>query len=442
MSGGREPGTVVVLGGGVAGLAAARDLRRAGRRVVVLEREDSPGGMAAGFDAGGVRLDRYYHYFNEGDDEAQRTIAEVLPGESIRWRTVPVGMFRKGRSHPFSTPFDLLRFPALGPVDRLRVCAHLARTAAIGDPTGLHREAARDWLLRWLGEDAYRAVWEPLLTRKFGPLAPRVSAAWLWARIRRMAATPARHAWHRTYGCLPGGAYRLADGLADRAREEGVEVRLSAEVTRLSVRDGRIDAVHLRGGGAVAADSVISTLALPALAPLVDGPVPAGWPQPTAWLPVTVLVLRLRRPLTPFFWLNTNDPEFRTAGVIDTTILDPAPALSGMHLVYVPFYADCDPVLAHGDAATVLSWVFPDLVRLSPDFSREDVDASWLFRDAYGQSVCEMGEPAPDGGTTPYPNLVAVDASHLHPFDRTLDGSLRLGRRAATRTLSAPGGTP
>jgi len=432
--------TVAVLGGGVAGMAAARDLRRGGCRVVVLEREDRAGGMAAGFDAGGVRLDRYYHYFNHGDDEAARTVAEVL-GEPIRWRSVPVGMFRGGRSHPFSTPFDLLRFPALGPVDRLRVCAHLARTAAVRDPSALHREPAVDWVRRWLGDAAWEAVWAPLLLRKFGPYAPRVSAAWLWARIRRMAASP-RNGWHRTYGFLPGGVHRLADALAARCRDEGIEMRTGAEVTCLAVRDGRVDGVHLRGGDPIEVDEVVSTLALPALARLLDGPLPAGWPPRTDWLPVTVLVLRLRRPLAPYFWLNTNDPLFRTAGVIDTAVLDPMPALDGRHLLYVPFYAATHPVLATGDADALLDWVFDDLVRLSPTLTRADVEARWLFRDAFGQSVCEAGEPPPDGGVTPLANLVAVDASHLHPFDRTLDGSLRLGRRAAARTLRTPGGAP
>ncbi len=439
---GRGPGrTVAVLGAGVAGLAAARSLRRAGCRVVVLEREACAGGMAAGFDAGGMRLDRYYHYFNEGDDEAARTVQEVLPGRRILWKSVPVGMFRQGRAWPFSTPWELLTFPPLGPLDRVRLCAHLARTAVVRDPSRLQRVPAADWLRAWLGDEGYAAVWEPLLARKFGPHAPRVSAAWLWARIRRMAAAPPRHGWHRTYGYLPGGAFRLAEGLAERALEEGVEVRLGAEARGLQARGGRIEGI-VADGGPLEADAVVSTLPTSLLASRIEGPGAPAWRPSTAWLPVTVLVLRLRRALTSFFWLNTNDPGFRTAGVIDTAILDPLPALAGRHLLYVPFYAATHPVLAGGDADALLDWVWDDLARLCPGLSRGDVDGRWSFRDAFGQSVCEAGEPPSSGGATPFGNLVAVDASNLHPFDRTLDGALRLGKAAAARTLAILGGSP
>jgi len=48
---------LVVLGAGPAGLAAAWRAARKGLSVIVLERGDSVGGMAASFDVAGFRVD-------------------------------------------------------------------------------------------------------------------------------------------------------------------------------------------------------------------------------------------------------------------------------------------------------------------------------------------------------------------------------------------------
>ncbi|MGO4779103.1 FAD-dependent oxidoreductase, partial [Lysobacter sp. 2RAB21] len=56
-----------IVGGGFAGLAAAYELARNGKRVVVLERDDAVGGLAGGFDIGGHVLEKFYHHWFNND---------------------------------------------------------------------------------------------------------------------------------------------------------------------------------------------------------------------------------------------------------------------------------------------------------------------------------------------------------------------------------------
>jgi protoporphyrinogen oxidase len=433
---------VTVIGAGVAGLAAASHLAAAGAEVRVLEREGGTGGMASAFDAGGQRLDRYYLYFSGGDREVMDLAAALMPDEPIVWRAAPVGIFYEGRSHDFSTPLDLVSFPPLTKADRARLVAHMLRCLATRDPASLQRIPASTWLRRWLGDRGYRAVWEPLLRHKFGRHVDRVSSAWLWARIRRMAHNPEGMVWRRAYGYLPGGSHRLIDRLAERVVSQGVGLHTSCPVTRLVLAEGRVAAVAHGDDESTACDAVVSTIPLRQLAALID---PAAlesegesWPPAIDYLPVTVLVLRLSRPLTPYFWLNTNDPGFHFPGVIGYSNLDEGILAPGQQLAYLPFYGDPGASAHSLSPDELLDVLDADLRRVNPGYDRSQVLGAWVFRDRFGQSVCHIDEaPLEDPGLSPLENLFVTDASLLHPEDRTIEGALGQGRRAARQLIES-----
>ncbi len=116
-----SPLRVAVLGGGAAGLAAAHHLvKQAGIEVTVLEAEPVLGGLASWFRIGGNYLERYYHFLCKGDDEYLRIAEEVGLSHDVRWRNVRMGYFYQGRRYNFGAPWDLLTFPHLSVVEKLR----------------------------------------------------------------------------------------------------------------------------------------------------------------------------------------------------------------------------------------------------------------------------------------------------------------------------------
>ena len=60
---------VAILGGGIAGLASAYHLARAGAAPVVFEASDHLGGLGATFEHEGAILDRFYHVLLDSDED-------------------------------------------------------------------------------------------------------------------------------------------------------------------------------------------------------------------------------------------------------------------------------------------------------------------------------------------------------------------------------------
>jgi protoporphyrinogen oxidase len=269
--------TVVVLGGGPAGLAAGWWAARAGHEVVVLERAPAPGGMAASFDVGGIRVDQGSHRLHPSVDPA---ILAELVGAGLELQVRP----RNGRlrladrwlAFPLRTG-DLVRHLPPGFVARAALDAAVAPLRRPRADT--FAEVVRAGLGPTMGERFYF----PYATKLFG--APPHELSGELARRRIGANSPGRllgrvlrrgrTAERATFLYPPTGFGAIPEVLARAATAAGADVRCGWTVDAVTAR-GAGWAVAATGpdGGAVELDAtaVWSTLPVPALATLLDAP--------------------------------------------------------------------------------------------------------------------------------------------------------------------------
>ncbi len=288
------PTDVLVLGGGVAGLAAALRLAEAGRSVRLLESSDRLGGVVRtlrydGFTAD-VGPDVYLARKPAAVALAARLGVETAPargGALIqrggRLYALPAGLsgLVPGEAGP------LLRTPALGLRSRLRAAAEPLVRARRGDDD----ESLESFAVRRFGRGAWEGLVEPLLGGLYGsdagPISLRATLPHLHAQERRgpmlrWRAAPA--AGEPPFRRPVGGMDRLVDALAGALAARGVAVETGVAVESVRATPGGY-AVRLADGSEREAGALIVALPAPTAARVL-GPLDPALAAPLADVPM------------------------------------------------------------------------------------------------------------------------------------------------------------
>lgn len=426
-----------IVGGGFAGLAAAYELARNGKRVVVLERDNAVGGLAGGFDIGGHVLEKFYHHWFNNDRHILELIEELGENGNVLLRPTRTGMYYADQFFRLSTPLDLLRFRALPFLDRIRLGIAVLRARSVKDWSKLEHLSAKEWLIDLCGQRAYDVVWDPLLTGKFGAVADDVSAVWFWKKLvlrggSRSSSGDEVLAYYR------GGFAALAERLEQEINKLGGDVRVNTPALRIVAgADGRAAGVET-AEGVIQADNIVVTTPLPITADLLEPLAPAAYIaslRRVRYLSNVCLVLALNRSLSETYWLNVNDPGFPFVGVIEHTNFEPPSSYGGHHIVYLSKYLPPSDAMYSMSADELLEFSIPHIQRMFPDFKREWIDHHYVWRADYAQPIAEKHySKFVPANKTPLSNVFITTMAQVYPEDRGTNYAVREGRQLA-RTL-------
>jgi protoporphyrinogen oxidase len=429
---------VVIVGAGFTGLSAAFELAKAGRKVVIIERDPQVGGLASGFRVGDYTLERFYHHWFTNDREIIDLIEEVKLQDNVVLRPTRTGMYWANTIFRLSTPMDLLKFKALKFTDRIRLGLLALKARAIKDWKSIEHETARDWLIKLAGKKVYETVWEPLLIGKFGWFAERVGAVWFWKKLALRGGSRGSGG-QEMLAYYKGGFGELAEALKSKLTAMSVEFRMNCEAQALEAADGRATAV-LTTAGRIPASTVLLTQPLPLIADLFEGTAPRDYIaklRQIEFLANVCLVLELDRSLSETYWLNVNDPTFPFVGVIEHTNFEPPESYGGRHIVFLSKYLPEFEALFRMSDEEALDFALPHLQRMFPDFRRDWVTAYHVWRARFSQPIVEPNYsriiPEED---TPLANVFIATMAQIYPEDRGTNYAVREGRRVARKLVA------
>jgi protoporphyrinogen oxidase len=419
---------IAVLGAGPMGLAVAYQLARDGHQPVVFEADDRVGGMTAAFDFSGLSIERYYHFHCISDHAFLQMLEELGLSPKMHWVETKMGYWYQNRLQAWGNPVALLKFRGLSLVAKFRYGLHAFLSTKRNDWTPLDNKDAATWIRRWVGAEAWEVLWRRLFEYKFYDYSDNLSAAWIWSRIRRIGRS--RYSLFREkLGYLDGGSETLLQGMKRDIEANGGQIRLKSPVNRVVIENGQVTGVEV-AGTVEHFDKVISTIPLPYV-PRIMPDLPADVLKRFSELKnvaVVCVIVKLRKPLTENFWLNTNDPDMDIPGLVEYSNLRPL----DQHIVYVPFYLPGEhPTFAEPDQA-FLDKVRRYLKKINPALSDEDFIELRASRYRYAQPICE---PSYLSSLPPVEQSIKglwiADTSYYYPEDRGISESLGFGRQMA-----------
>lgn len=428
----QERARIAVIGGGPMGLAVAYELTHLGHQPVLIEADDRLGGMAACFEFSGMQLERYYHFHCLSDTAFLQMLRELDLEDQLLWRTTKMGFYLDGCLYPWGSVGAVLGFRRLPLLTRIRYLLHAARCLTILNWRSLDGITATQWLHSWLGNKGYQVLWHNLFAYKFFHYSDRISAAWIWSRVRRLGRS--RRRFKETLGYLRGGSQQLIEAMAAAIRAGGGEIQLSNPVQALR---------PLPSGGAVLStpsgdqlfDRVISTVPLPLMAPVLRaGGVEKSLVDRYGTLPslaCACVVLQTRKPVTANFWTNVNDMRFAIPGVIEMSNLRSLRS----PVSYVPFYIPADHPDYQRPNQAFIADAWACLKAINPQLSDDDLLASHCSRYRFAQPVCDVHFQHSLPPLQPFPGVFTADTTAYYPEDRGISESIDFGRKLARQAV-------
>jgi protoporphyrinogen oxidase len=186
----------------------------------------------------------------------------------------------------------------------------------------------------------------------------------------------------------------------------------------------------------IPADAVISTMPTPLVSALMPD-LPAEWKAKYDAIDnigVCCLVFKLKRSVTPHFWVNITDPDIPIPGIIEFSNLRRIENT----VVFVPYYMPTTHEKFGWPDDKLIAEAFAALKKINPAITPEDVLASKVARLRYAQPICEPGFASKIPPIqTPIAGLQVADTCFYYPEDRGISESVRLAKEMAARLPAA-----
>ena len=484
--------TAIVIGAGPAGLTAAYELRRKSEdwRIVVLEESAEIGGLSRTVVHDGCRIDIGGHRFFSKSQRVNEIWTRLMPmqGKPAKddlilgraCRLTPGGpdpetddlvMLSRHRvsriyylRHFFDYPISVkpATVLALGLARTVKAGCSYLRSAFFKRP----ERSLEDFYINRFGRVLYSMFFEDYTEKLWGVHPSGISPEWGAQRVKGLSLWKALLNFFAPRGkdkettLIDEFAYpkrgpgQFWETLADRLREQGVEIRLNSCVTGIKTEQGRVSAVVLADGSQLPCDAVFSSMPVKDLvAAFGDAPgdvtrIASGLPY-RDFITVGLLVdklaiknttkLKTIRDIVPDTWIYVQERDVRMGRIQifnnwSPYMVDDVTKHVWIGLEY--FCTEGDALWTMDDAAFV-GMATAELRKIGVLGENEPVHDSVRIRakkayPAYFGSYAEFGKVRAwlDG----FPNLYCIGRNGQHRYNN-MDHSMMCGIEAVRALL-------
>ncbi len=433
-----------IIGGGLTGITAAYRLIQQGHSVTIFEASDYLGGLAAGFELAGHRVEHAYHFLYKTDEYILGLVKELGLEDKLTFHKSSVSTYYGDTLYPMETPIDLIRFKPIGFIDRIRAGVTVLYLQRVKNWRKLENITALDWLRKYAGRSVTDVIWEPLLRGKFDRYFDKVTMSWLWGRVLQRVDSRDAKLGGEALGYFKGGFRTIIDALVNPIREAGADIRLSTPVSKLTSDPNTGKVTVTTATGAESFDRVLATVPSHVLAKMIadyEPRDPAYFQKLRSidYLDAVVQVFATKQKFTKYYWHNINTPNSPFVVFLSLTNLVGSERFDGMNIYYIGDYVPPEHEYMSMDKEALKKRWYGELKKIFPEFDETQVVDDALFKMRNAQHIVDIGfeQNKLVPYETPCPGVLMCNFSQIYPMDRGTNYAVRDGNAMAKKIVES-----
>ena len=361
----------VIVGAGPAGLTAAYQLSKSGFTSVVLEADDTVGGISRTCEYKGYRFDIGGHRFFTKVDFVWDLWREILDDEFLkRPRLSRIYYRRKFFDYPLKPTNALL---GLGPLEAARIGFSYLRAKAWPSRAEANFE---QWVSNRFGKRLFQIFFKSYTEKVWGMPCEEISADWAAQRIKNLdLMTALRNSLFNSRTSSKGeivttlidefhyprhGPGQMWEDCRKKLENRGTEVLMQTRVVGVRHEGGRVKSMRVRTAGGdeydVQGDQFLSSMPIRTLIRCLDPPPPREVIEAAESLRyrdfLTVALIIDRKDLFPDNWIYIHSDDVKVGRIQNfknwSPDMVPDPARTALGLEY--FVQENDDVWSMDDA--------------------------------------------------------------------------------------------
>ncbi len=223
---------ILIIGGGLGGMAAADRLLDLKHEVTILEKENFLGGMASSFEQDGIQIPKHYHHIFSHDYITQAYLKRFGLHKNMTWTRIKMGVAVNRKTYDFTSPISLLKFDYLSFYGRLRYGLFGAYVLGIMNPSKIKNNLdAEAWLKKYSGNEVTRKLFYNLYAKnKFNVPLNLISAKQFAFRLK------AGEALGR-FGYPNEGLQELVNRMESSLIKKGCKIKKGFKIKSIDVKN-------------------------------------------------------------------------------------------------------------------------------------------------------------------------------------------------------------
>lgn len=423
---------VLILGGGLAGLAAGYKLCKKGNDITILEKESFLGGLASSYkipwNGKEYLVTKTYHHILHGDDTTTNLIKKLGLGDRLNKKRVGTGFLYKNKIWSFSSPFQILKFP-LPIYDKIKLARFTLKISKKKNWDDVEGMNAKEWIVKEAGEKNFETFFEKLIWNKFNEPAEKISAPWFGTRFAKEPMS-----FLKKFGWLEGGIQQMIDLLAKEIEKDGGKIKNGVQIKKLKNGEKkRVIYIENNETKEEDFDVAISTIPPASFLKLVDK-VPDELKkkfEDIKYLSCICACIGLKKIPTKIYWTNILDKHLPYVVIFNHTTLYEDSAPSGKCVLYLVTYLRTNNELWRKSEKEIFETYMKSFSKVFPGF---DKNVEWYkiskFVDA--EAIYSLNFENPPISTD---GLYFAGIYRIYPKIRNMASAIDSGFEVADRVL-------